>query len=100
LVGFDVHSYSRNVDKDSFGPDGEWLYHLCRGISSEDIRERSALQSITASKNFQTPVSQQELLMKWIWTLIGELTIRVGVDVQENHRVPSSMTVNRLMFMN
>jgi nucleotidyltransferase/DNA polymerase involved in DNA repair len=89
----------RNVEKELFGSDGEWLYLLCRGISSEEIRERSALQSITASKNFQTHILKQELLLKWIWTLIGELTIRVGVDVGENHRLPSSMTVFLSMFI-
>lgn len=63
--------------RDRFGQEGEWLYHLLRGIDHQEVSERTANSSMMSAKHFRPGISTTDEVLSWLSTMSSELSTRL-----------------------
>ncbi|KDQ19232.1 hypothetical protein BOTBODRAFT_153085 [Botryobasidium botryosum FD-172 SS1] len=60
-----------------FGEESVWVYNALRGIDYSEVKERTALKSMLASKNLRPPLTTSASVVHWIRIMAGELMNRL-----------------------
>eukprot|EP01134_Creolimax_fragrantissima_P002806 CFRG2806T1 len=96
LVG-EVADVQRSKFIDMYGDTkGAWLFDVVNGVCSEEVKERSIVDSIGCGKNFRgvTAISTWEEFRHWLSELNSEICERIRTDIATNDRVPTQLTLH------
>ncbi|KAG9099979.1 DNA-directed DNA polymerase eta rad30 [Ceratobasidium sp. 370] len=60
-----------------FGEESIWVWNVLRGIDYSEVKERTALKSMAASKNVRPAITTFEQARHWLAVLSAELAVRL-----------------------
>ncbi|QRV89435.1 DNA repair protein REV1 [Ceratobasidium sp. AG-Ba] len=60
-----------------FGEESIWVWNILRGIDYSEVKERTALKSMAASKNVRPAITTFEQARHWLAVLAAELAVRL-----------------------
>ncbi|KAL5009243.1 hypothetical protein ScPMuIL_014824 [Solemya velum] len=74
---------------------GAWLYDMCRGVDTEEVRPRQIAKSIGCSKTFNGKLclDTKDKVLHWLSQLTDELIERLLEDRNKNKRVAKTLTL-------
>lgn len=86
--------------KDRFGPEGEWLYYLLRGVEHQEVSERTANYSMMSAKHFRPGLSATRDVLAWLSTMSSELSTRLEEERNEYPLLTPRTLVLRYLLAN
>ena len=89
----DLQKYSKSeLDKIFDEKTSQFLYNICRGIDNTEVKQKSIVKSIMASKRF-SPISSFDSLENILEVLSIDLVKRMNTDQEEYNRIPKTLTI-------
>ncbi|CAM6116824.1 unnamed protein product [Calypogeia fissa] len=85
----DLLPYSESKLQDLYGTNtGTWLWRASRGMSGDEVEDRTLPKSHGCGKTFPGPKALKDLdsVSHWLSELSGELQERLDADLQQNNR--------------
>ncbi|KAK9733513.1 hypothetical protein RND81_04G072200 [Saponaria officinalis] len=79
---------------------GTWLWNIARGISGEEVKGRLLPKSHGSGKTFPGPRALRsiETVTHWLNQLCEELSERLHMDLEQNKRIASTLTIHVRAF--
>lgn len=84
--------------RNRFGSDGEWLFHLLRGVDHHEVSERTKNTSMMSAKHFRPGISTSQEGFTWLSAMSSELCVRLEEERLEYPLlVPRSLVLRYLL---
>ena len=71
-----------------------WVYNLIRGQDDAPVKPRALTKTFLSAKNFRPPVTNEELLGRWMIVLTNELQHRLEEEAVDTRRWPRTITLS------